>query len=63
MATKAFMKKTNENVKEELLNSLRAKEEDENEDNETENNTANNLTEAVKKINHYEKIIKTREAS
>ena len=51
MAAKTFVKKnTNENVKEELLNSLR----------EAEINTANNSTEAIEVINHYEEITKTQ---
>ena len=51
MAAKTFVKKnTNENVKEELLNSLR----------EAEINTANNSTEAIEVMNHYEEIIKTQ---
>ena len=57
MTAKTFVKKkTNENVKEELLDSLREKEEDE----ETKINTVNNATEALEQINHYEEMIRTQ---
>lgn len=45
MAVKTFKKKTNKNAKEELLNYLREK--DENEDEETETNTVNNFTQRL----------------
>ena len=50
-------KKANINVKEELLNSLRENDEDE---EETEMKTANNPTETIELINHYEEIIRTQ---
>ena len=45
MAVKTFKKKTNKNAKEELLNYLREK--DENEDEETETNTVNKFTKVI----------------
>ena len=59
MATKIFVKeKMNKNVKQELLNSLWRKGEDE--DEETEINTVSNLIEAIEIMNHYEETIKTQ---
>ena len=59
MATKTFVKeKMNKNVKQELLNSLWRKGEDE--DEETEINTVSNLIEAIEIMNHYEETIKTQ---
>ena len=49
-------KKTNKKLKEDLLNSLRENDEDE----ETELETANNATEVRELINHYEEIIRAR---
>ena len=49
-------KKTNKKLKEDLLNSLRENDEDE----ETELETVNNATEARELINHYEEIIRAR---
>ena len=58
MAVKNFKKKTNKNAKEELLNYLREK--DENEDEETETNTVNNFTKVIEVMYHYEQITKTQ---
>lgn len=57
MAMKTIVKKnTNENVKAELLRSLR-----ENDENEEKGiNTANNPIEAIEHINRHEEIIKTQ---
>ena len=51
------VKKTNENVKEKLLNSLR--ENDEDEDEEMKIGTVNSSKEVMEVIKHYEPIIKT----
>lgn len=58
MAAKNFVKKKiNENMKYELLNSLREKDEDIDIDEEIK--TLNNLTEAIEIINYHENIIKS----